>query len=117
VRAYPILIVELPVPRGREEEWNAWYHTVHIPDVLRSVAGVMSSRRYRLVAGDNEYVYLVIHEFESSEKLLAYHGSAAVAERWADYGRQWGMPAVFRRRGFEPVWADGSDDPLPVQDR
>ncbi len=103
----PLLVVELPVPSGREEDWNRWYHEVHIPDVLRSVDGAVRSRRYRLVAGDDTFRYLVHHEFESVEKLRHYHDSTQVNERWQDYEQQWGLPARYRRRSFEPIFALG----------
>jgi Domain of unknown function (DUF4286) len=103
--ARPILVVELPVPKGREDEWNTWYHDVHIPDVLANVDGAVTSRRYRLLDGDETYIYLVIHEFESEEQLARYYASTAVSDRWVDYDAQWGMPGHYRRRAFTPIWA------------
>jgi len=105
VDVLPLLVVELGVPAAGEEAWNRWYHEEHIPDVLRSVDGVIRSRRYRLVAGQDQYKYLVHHEFESVEKLRAYHGSTQVEGRWGDYERQWGLPALWQRRAFEPIYS------------
>ena len=102
--ALPLLVVELPVPAAGDAEWTRWYHDEHIPDVLRSVDGVVRSRRYRLVGGQDEYRYLVTHEFSSVDKLRTYQDSAQVDNRWVDYERLWGLPASFRRRGFEPIF-------------
>ena len=106
--ARPILVVELPVPAGREDEWNAWYHDVHIPDVLANVPGARHSTRYRLVAGDDDVRYLVVHEFDSLTTLQSYFDSPVLAERWSDYARLWGSRAAVRRRAFEPIF-DGGD--------
>ena len=54
MHARPILIVELPVPAGREEEWNKWYHEEHIADLLMSGVGAANSVRYRLIGGEDD---------------------------------------------------------------
>lgn len=103
----PLLVVELPVPSGHEEEWNRWYHQEHMPDVLRSVHGVVRSCRYQVVAGDDAYRYVVHHEFDSVENLVRYHGSTQVQDRWRAYERRWGMPAEYRRRALAPLYGVG----------
>ena len=69
IRVRPIVVVELPVLKDREDEWNAWYHDVHIPGMLANVNGAVTSCRYRLLDGNEEYRYLVVHEFETEEQL------------------------------------------------
>lgn len=44
---------------GREEEWNRWYDTKHVPELL-SVPGFVSARRYR--AMDDAHSYLAAYE-------------------------------------------------------
>lgn len=104
MEALPLLVVELPVPVAGDAEWSRWYHEEHIPDVLRSVDGVVRSRRYRLIGGQDEFRYLVTHEFASTEQLRVYQDSAQVGDRWGEYERLWGRPAHYRRRSFEPVY-------------
>lgn len=104
MHALPMLVVELPVPAAGDAEWSQWYHQEHIPDVLRSVDGVLRSRRYRLIGGQDEFRYLVTHEFSSVGKLRAYQDSIQVENRWGDYERLWGLPAAYRRRSFEPIF-------------
>ncbi|GAA1854941.1 hypothetical protein GCM10009836_38740 [Pseudonocardia ailaonensis] len=97
-----LLMVELPVPAGREEEWNTWYHEVHMPDVLANVPGVVATRRYRVLNdADHDIHYVVLHEFASLELLEAYIGSTTVADRWGEYEVLWGRPAHYRRRGLQ----------------
>ena len=107
MNARPILVVELPVPPGREDEWNRWYHEVHIPDVLANVPGALQSVRYRLAAGDDDVAYLVIHEFESEEALRTYVDAPVLARRWDEYERLWGTRRAVRRRAFVPIFELG----------
>jgi len=107
MHARPILVVELPVPPGREIEWNAWYHDEHIPDLLASGVGAASSVRYRLLGGEDDVAYLVIHEFTSQEALERYFASTAVAGRWSEYEKRWGTRRAVRRRAFAPIFERG----------
>jgi hypothetical protein len=103
----PILIIELPVPAGRETEWNAWYEGEHIPDFLATVEGAVRSTRYRLLGQPDDGIsYLVVHEFATLDALRAFVASTLLHGRLDDYERRWGQPAVYRRRAFEPVFRD-----------
>jgi hypothetical protein len=57
---------------GKDDEFNEWYETVHIPDLL-AVPGMLSAQRYDLYdaeiyraegATPPEHRYLVIYEME-----------------------------------------------------
>lgn len=101
----PILVIELPVPDGREAEWNAWYEGEHIPDFLATVKGALRSTRYHLLGPPEDRIsYLVVHEFASLDALRAFADSGQLRGRLGDYTRRWGEPAVYRRRAFEPVF-------------
>lgn len=47
---------------GKEEEFNTWYDTVHLPE-LRQVPGVRSAQRYR-AQGSGEHKYLAVYELD-----------------------------------------------------
>ncbi|HEV2054206.1 MAG TPA: hypothetical protein VGV06_03420, partial [Methylomirabilota bacterium] len=51
----------MDIPAQVEEEWNAWYNTVYIPDYL-TVPGVIRVRRFMVVEGQPKY--LTVYEFE-----------------------------------------------------
>jgi hypothetical protein len=105
VEARPLLILELPVPTARTElEWNRWYNDVHIPDMLKTVPGVLHGTRYRLVCGDSDVRYLAIYEFESTVALRSYLDSPLIEARWQAYADEWGTDRPLRRRGFEPIF-------------
>ncbi|MBI3964965.1 MAG: hypothetical protein HY329_04950 [Chloroflexi bacterium] len=53
-----ILLVAMLVPRpDREEEFNAWYDTEHLP-ALKSIPGFLSARRFRALEGEPRYLAL-----------------------------------------------------------
>jgi hypothetical protein len=76
-----------PADPAREDEFNAWYTDVHIPEVL-ALEGVVGATRYRLAdaqlgrAGDHRYV--TIYELDAPDLqavldgLMAGFGSGAV---------------------------------------
>jgi hypothetical protein len=51
----------MDIPAHMEEEWNAWYNTVYVPDYL-TVPGVIRARRFMVVEGQPKY--LTVYEFE-----------------------------------------------------
>lgn len=55
-----IMVVQsAPADPSREDEYNEWYSTVHIPEIL-SVPGFASARRYKSADGS----YLAIYELD-----------------------------------------------------
>jgi antibiotic biosynthesis monooxygenase (ABM) superfamily enzyme len=102
---HPVLLIELPVPPGREAEWNEWYEGEHIPDFLATVDGAVRSTRYRIIGDSADGIsYLVVHEFASTETLSAFHDSPVMNDRLGNYTERWGMPPIWRRRGFAPTF-------------
>ncbi len=56
---------------GKGEEYEAWYDSQHMPDVLR-VPGFISAQRYRVVgrrpeASTRGYHYLTVYEIDSDD--------------------------------------------------
>ncbi len=54
-------IGRMSVPADVDTEWNAWYNGEYIPG-YRKAPGVIYSRRYRVLEGDNGYT--TVYEFE-----------------------------------------------------
>jgi len=52
-----VILVTMNVEPDREDEFNDWYNTEHIPHFNR-LAGVIAARRFRATAGDPRYVAL-----------------------------------------------------------
>ena len=60
---------------GREEEFNAWYSDVHVPDTVNKLDGVVSGRRFlrQDVEGgpDHPYRYLAVYEIPDDQLEVA----------------------------------------------
>jgi hypothetical protein len=57
VNAGGVILVSMDVDPGREEEFNDWYNTEHIPR-LSAIPGVIAARRFRVLRGAPAYVAL-----------------------------------------------------------
>ena len=60
----PLLLVRMDMAEDKEEEFNHWYDTKHIPDILQ-VKGFVSGKRYKAQKGSPKY--LAVYEFESAD--------------------------------------------------
>jgi hypothetical protein len=64
------LFVFSTAKEGRDAEYNEWYDTVHLPDVL-GLPGVRSGTRYRVQARPDEvpaHRYLAVYELDGDGK-------------------------------------------------
>ena len=58
-----------PISPDRDEEYNVWYNTVHLPELM-GIPGFVGATRYRLVEGlgkgtaPSEQRYLALYEIE-----------------------------------------------------
>lgn len=71
-------VVETDIPPDVEADFNAWYHTEHLPG-LAQVTGTVRARRFRRASGQPRYVAcydLVSPAVLESEAWLAARGTA-----------------------------------------
>lgn len=67
-----LMVMTNPVEASRDAEFNEWYDTVHLRDVL-AVPGFVAASRYRISeaqvtpAGADAHRYLAIYEVESED--------------------------------------------------
>jgi hypothetical protein len=66
---YAFFVLSNPVA-GREAEYNEWYDTMHLPDVLK-VPGIVAAQRFRAVQdqGNLPQRYLAYYEMEADDPL------------------------------------------------
>jgi hypothetical protein len=57
------LIVYTNPAEGREDDYNAWYDDVHLPE-FSALPGVISGRRFKVV-GDDKANYAAIYELSA----------------------------------------------------
>lgn len=65
------LVVLLNAFEGRDEDFNAWFTHIHLPDALR-VPGIVAGRRYRLSDAQREgasrrWRYLTEYDVETDD--------------------------------------------------
>jgi hypothetical protein len=65
-----LCLVETNPVSGQEQEYNKWYDSQHLVDLLR-IPGIVAAQRYRLAdlreAQSCEYQYLAIYEIETED--------------------------------------------------
>jgi hypothetical protein len=69
VTKYSFIAMTVPV-EGKDDEFNAWYNDVHVPELL-AVPGITSARRFRtkFVNGNGlpAWKYVAIYECETDD--------------------------------------------------
>ncbi|WP_068154789.1 DUF4286 family protein [Rhodococcus phenolicus] len=61
---------------GRDDEFNEWYDTIHVPEVV-ATPGMVSAQRYRIMdtemsrlAGKPAHRYLVVYEMDEDPDIV-----------------------------------------------
>ena len=91
-------IGRMDVPADVDNEFNAWYNTIYVPN-YEKVPGVIRGRRYRAVVG--EPTYLTLYEFEhpkvsESDAWLAQRDISPVTQRIRPHMRHApGSPGIY----------------------
>ncbi len=61
-----VLLVMTNAVEGRESEFNEWYTSTHIRDLLK-VTGVVSAQRFQCRAGNEAFGFLALYELETDD--------------------------------------------------
>ena len=96
MNGHPLMVVRVDISRDVEAEWNEWYNTVHLPEILR-VPGFISGRRYRAAEGGPKY--MALYQLESVD---AFTSEAVDLLRGWDYTQPKDSAAAAY---FNVVWA------------
>ena len=94
--AIGVFVVRATIAKEHEGAFNQWYNEEHLPQVLR-YNGAVSGRRYRRIAGDDQYEYMAQYEFASEAVLHKFLQSDALKDLRAEYDKHFG--AVSERVG------------------
>jgi hypothetical protein len=63
-----VLVVRAEVPEDIETEWNRWYDTVHLPEIL-ACPGFRSGRRYSTGSSAAGHFYLALYDIDGPSAL------------------------------------------------
>ncbi|CAM3092087.1 hypothetical protein [Tsukamurella hominis] len=84
-----------------EDEYNAWYDQVHVPQILERVPGVLSARRYRLAdaqlapADKLPVAYLAEYRIETDDPAASAAAlGAALTDGTLDMSRTIARPEI-----------------------
>ena len=92
-----VLLMGHEVPRNRQQEFNTWYNTEHIPSAL-SVPGFVTARRFihaerefppMLYSGGSLPKYLTVYDIESEQALEGEAFQKASVSPWSAWVRSW----------------------------
>jgi len=84
-----LFVVKATITPDQEEEFNKWYHQVHIPDVLK-YPGCLSARRYRALSGEDKFPYMAVYEFVDEKTLEEFLKSDHLKQLAKDYDAHFG---------------------------
>ncbi|MCC7083004.1 MAG: DUF4286 family protein [Burkholderiales bacterium] len=101
--AVGLFVVRATIAKDREEAFNSWYNEEHLPQVLR-YNGAVSGRRYRRIAGDDQYDYMAVYEFASEVVLQTFLKSDALKDLRAEYDRHFGVVSERVGSGWAQVF-------------
>src|SRR5215212_9706989 len=68
MKRYMFVVLTDPMPGG-EAEYNEWYNTVHLQDLVK-LPGIKAAQRYKLApisAADGKQKYLALYEIETDD--------------------------------------------------
>jgi antibiotic biosynthesis monooxygenase (ABM) superfamily enzyme len=74
------LAVRATVTPEHEDEFNRWYNSEHVPDVMKMLAGCLGASRYKVVDGDGSHQYIALYAFPSAAELKAAIAGAEMKE-------------------------------------
>ena len=91
-----LFVVGHDVPRNKQQEFNAWYNTEHVPATLR-VPGFVTARRFVLAKGEfaplphSEPVpqYLTVYDIESEKVFDSEAFRKSSVSPWSTWVRSW----------------------------
>ena len=76
-----VMEVRVNIAKEKEQAFNHWYNTVHVPEILE-VPGFISGRRFQRISGD-EIKFMAFYELESLDALRS--DAYAQARGWGEF--------------------------------
>jgi hypothetical protein len=100
----PILVlVKTVISSQYAEEFNEWYHHVHIPHVMR-VSGCSQGRRFKAIEADDKFIYMAAYEFADKEIYNRYLLNEERKGIFDDFAEKYGDKAEVKRSVWELIY-------------
>ena len=103
----------------RRDDWNAWYDTVHLPDIVSSGAAWRVTRWELVDPPAVGYTNVNMYEMPGPDLLADLAKPAAFAPKWSAEGRQFADYCILDLQPFRPIgrWARIADPSPEVKGR
>lgn len=81
LRGKGIFLVYTDIPSQHEDEFNDWYNTEHLPELL-AVPGILTATRYQATKGGPKY--LAIYELQNADVVKSEAFTSRPRTTWGD---------------------------------
>lgn len=98
-----LYIVKTIIDKEHAEAFNRWYHEEHLPEVLE-LSGCKSARRFKLIEGEDKFMYMAVYEFGNKETFLKYQGSEEKKRLILDYRQNYGDITEIQSSSWEQIF-------------
>jgi len=98
------LAVRATVEVNREDEFNRWYNSSHIPDVVNMFPACLGASRFKVVDGDGSHQYIALYAFRTAEELKAAINSPEIKELIRRYDEAIGAFSTRSRTTYTQVF-------------
>jgi antibiotic biosynthesis monooxygenase (ABM) superfamily enzyme len=100
------LAVRATVEANREDEFNCWYNSEHIPDVVNMFPACLGASRFKVMDGDGDgsHQYMALYAFRTAEELKAAISSPEIKELIRRYDEAIGSFSTRARTTYTQVF-------------
>ena len=98
------LAVRATVEANREDEFNRWYNTEHIPDVVNMFPACLGASRFKVTDGDGSHQYMALYAFRSAAELEQAFSSPEIKELIGRYDKAIGSFSTRARTTYTQVF-------------
>ena len=98
-----LLLVKTVISNQYAQEFNEWYHDIHIPDVVK-VSGCTQARRFKAIESEDKFIYMAAYEFADKEIYNRYQQNEERKRLLADFAEKYGDKAEVKKSVWELIY-------------
>lgn len=100
-----LYIVKSAVAAKHASEFNNWYHQKHIPELVK-LSGCERGRRFKVIEGEDKYIYMAVYEFRDMASFLKYQGSEGKKYLVEDFKKLFGDKAELKGEVWGQIYPE-----------